>query len=285
MAEERFIKDVGASDFQQAVVEESRRRPVVVDFWAEWCGPCRMIGPILEKLAEEFQGDFLLAKVDTDLHPALAQQFSVRSIPNVKVFRDGRIVDELVGALPESEVRSFLRRHCPSAADRKYAEATSLAARGGDAQPLLEEVLRLDAEHPAGLTELGKILASQGDIKGAAALWDRVPYLSAQGDEAEKLKQLLQFHRVCREQGGGDACAARSTADPADLEARYAHACCLAATGEYRAALENFFTIVERDKSFRDGAARKAMLAIFAISGERSSLAEEYRKRLAMALF
>ena len=122
MATAVHVKDVGIQDFDQSVIDESFRRPVVVDFWAPWCGPCRILGPVLERLAEEFKGDFLLAKVNTEENPEIAQGFGIRSIPNVKVFKGGAVVDEFMGAISEGEARHFLRRHCPSDADRKYAE-------------------------------------------------------------------------------------------------------------------------------------------------------------------
>ncbi|HEV8131189.1 MAG TPA: thioredoxin [Acidobacteriota bacterium] len=285
MTDEQFVQDVGTADFQQAVIEQSRKRPVVVDFWASWCGPCRMLGPILEKLAAEFQGDFLLAKVDTDANPELAQQFRIRSIPNVKVFKDGRMVDEMAGALPEAEVRDFLRRYCPSAADRKFEEGMALANRGANARAVFEEALQLDPSHGGALIELGKVLMSEGELESAARLWERVPYSSPFADQASKLKKLLQFREVCRKAGAAMASAEKAAADPEDLAARYAHGCCLAASGDYRGALQEFLHVVQRDKDFQDQAARKAMISVFAIAGERSELTEEYRKRLAMALF
>jgi len=280
------VKDVGLSDFEQLVIDESFRRPVAVDFWAPWCGPCRILGPVLEKLAEEFKGDFLLAKVNTEENPEIAQGFGIRSIPNVKVFKGGAVVDEFMGAISEGEARHFLRRHCPSDADRKYAEGLACLDLGQaqEARRAFEEALRADPSHGGALLELGKILAAAGDAE-AASLWDRIPSDSPQQEQAEPLKQALEFHTVCGQNGGLEACATRAAAEPENLEARYAHGCCLAAGGDYRGALEEFLFVVTRNRNFREEAARKAMLTVFVLAGERSGLAEEYRKRLAMVLF
>ena len=281
------VKDVELAQFRQAVLEESRRRPVVVDFWAPWCGPCRILGPILEKLAAELGGDFLLAKVNTEDNRELAERYGIRSIPNVKIFRDGEVVDEFIGVIPEAQARAILRRHCPSRADRKFAEGSALLdqRQPDKARLIFEEALQLEPSHAGALLELGNLLADRGDYMGATALWERIPASSPLADRAEMLKQSLQFQVACDDAGGAAACAARAASEPENLDARYFNGCCLAAAGELRAALEEFLFVVARNRNFRDQAARKAMLTIFAQAGGRSELAEEFRKRLALVLF
>jgi putative thioredoxin len=281
------VKDVGADDFEASVLEESWKRPVVVDFWAAWCGPCRFLGPVLEKLAEEFSGAFLLAKIDTEANPDLAMRFRIQSIPNVKVFKDGELVDEFLGALPETEVRSFLRRHCPSEADRKYDDALRQLKSGRTARvrSLLTEALELDASHPGSLLELGRLEIADGNTGRALELWNRIPASSPMYDTAQRMKQALELQSTCSAGGGLEKRAEAAAAEPDNLKARYAYGCCLAAAGDYRAALEEFLFVVSRDKNFNDQAARKAMLTVFGIVGERSELAEEYRRKLALALF
>ena len=281
------VRDVQVSDFQESVIDESFKRPVAVDFWAPWCSPCRVLSPILERLADEFAGDFLLAKVNTEENPELAEHFAIRSIPNVKLFKDGTVVDEFMGAVSESRARSFLRKHCPTAADRRYAEGLALLQRKlpAEAQSEFESALELDPAHGGALLELGKLRAAASDMAGAEAFWDRVSASSAAWAQAQQLKQSLELQGICAQNGGPDATAARAAAEPTNLEARYAHACCLVVAGDFRAALEEFLAILTRDKNFQDQAARKAMLTVFGLVGERSDLAEEYRKRLALVLF
>ncbi len=287
MATTTHTKDVAAGDFQASVIEESRKRPVVVDFWAPWCGPCRILGPILERLADEFEGNFLLAKVDTESNTELALRFRIQSIPNVKVFRDGELVDEFFGALPEDEVRAFLRRHCPSAADLKYDAAVTELRDGatGRALALLRETLALDPSHAAALFELGRVLLLNGKADEARAQWDRIPAGSELWEQAQTMKRVLEFEAVCRSGRSPADWAAFASAEPENLEARYGHGCCLAIEGDYRGALEEFLHVVSRDRSFNDQAARKAMLTVFTLAGERSDLSEEFRKRLAQTLF
>jgi putative thioredoxin len=278
---------VQLSDFQQSVIDESFKRPVAVDFWAAWCGPCRVLSPVLERLADEFAGDFLLAKVNTEENPELAGHFGIRSIPNVKLFKNGIVVDEFMGAVSESKARSFLRKHCPTAADRKYSQGRALLERRrpAEAQLEFESALELDPSHGGALVELGKLRAIAGDTAGAESFWDRISASSPASAQAQQLKRSLEFQVVCTQNGGAEPAAARAAAEPANLEARYAHACCLVVAGDFRGALEEFLSILTRDKKFKDQAARKAMLTVFALVGERSDLAEEYRKRLALVLF
>lgn len=281
------VKDIELDQFETEVLRESWDRPVVVDFWAPWCAPCRMLSPVLERLADEFHGDFLLAKVNTESNPELAQDFEIRSIPNVKVFREGEVVDELVGAVPEDQARAFIRQHCPTPADRKIQAALEAAARGDSdgAGALLEEVLDMEPEHGLALLELGKIRASAGDTEAASALWDRIPASAAEWEQAVPLKRSLHFAEVCASNGGHRGWEARAAANPDDLEARYALGCCHVSLGRYREALEEFLYVVSKDKNYKDQEARRAMLTVFSLAGERSDLSEEYRKKLAFVLF
>src|SRR4051812_34093758 len=166
------VIDVGDADFVEKVIEESKRRPVVVDFWAEWCGPCRTLGPVLERVAEEHGGEFLLAKLDTDANPYVASQFRIQSIPNVWAFVDGRPVDQFIGAYPEPAVREFVARLLPSEADREAAEAVE-AAESGDpesAEQGFREALEADPENRGARLGLGRILVARGDAAEAREL-------------------------------------------------------------------------------------------------------------------
>jgi putative thioredoxin len=280
----QWVIDAGDKDFEQVVLERSKTTPVVVDFWAPWCGPCRTLGPLLERLAAESAGAFVLAKVNVDENPGLAAALNVRSIPMVVGFRHGELVSEFVGALPEAGVQEFLRRVLPSEAERMAVAAGELAQRGqtAEAEATLRRALELEPRCDRALLDLAVLLAGRQDDMAALALLDRV----APGPLRPHADRLAAEIRV-REAGGADepALRARLAADPADLESRFHLAQALAATARYEEALTEYLELVRRDRSFRDDAARKAMLDIFELLGPGDALVDRYRSDLAKVLF
>ncbi|MBE7459462.1 MAG: tetratricopeptide repeat protein [Zoogloeaceae bacterium] len=278
--------DVTESNFLQEVIEASHRFPVFVDFWAPWCGPCRSLGPILEKLAAEYQGRFRLAKVNSDENQALAAQFGVRGIPNVKAVVDGQIVNEFTGALPESAVREFIDALLPSPAEPLRQEARAARARGeGDAtRKLLLQAIHLDPRHEPARLDLIDVLLDAGDFAEAQRLLDEVAEAGKDRGRIDSLAARLALARGAA--GGADEAAlrARLAADAADLAARLALANLLALKQDYRAALEELLEIVRRDRAFEDDIGRKTMLQIFNLLGGDSDLVREYRGRLSTAL-
>jgi putative thioredoxin len=279
-----WVCEVGDHDFETAVLERSKQVPVVVDFWAPWCAPCRALGPMLERLADEYAGAFVLAKVNTDENPGLAGAFRVQSIPMVVAVRDGAPAAHFVGALPESEVRDFLDRVVPSEGERLAVEATALldAGKQVDAEAAFRRALALDGRAAAALVGLATVVAGRGEDAEALALLDRVP----PGPHRQNADRLAAAIRI-REAGAGDEAGlrARVDADPADLDARFALAQALAARGDYGGALEHYLAIVRRDRGFREDGARKAMLDVFEILGPGNELADRYRSELAKVLF
>ena len=287
LSESTSVISVDTDSFETEVIEKSRTVPVLVDFWAPWCGPCRVLGPILEKLAVEYQGRFILAKLNTDENPRISADFGIQGIPNVMLFQDGRMVDQFVGAYPESGVRKFLESHLPSRADKLFTLAQERFEKGkpSEAESLLSEALQFDATHSASHLAMAKVLISSGRGKSALPHLEAIPGMSDEYESASRLREVLAFQDECEKGGGEGFWRERLARDPGDLDSRFSLACCLAAAGRYAEALEEFLAIVAKDKRYRDEAARKAMLAIFSVIGERSDLADAYRTRLARTLY
>ena len=279
-----WVIEAGDQDFETAVIERSAHAPVVVDFWAPWCAPCRTLGPVLERLAEEHGGAFVLAKVNVDDNPGLAQALSVQSIPMVLGFRDGQVVAEFVGALPEAAVREFLTKVLPNEADRLASTGQDLLAEGqaGPAEVAFRKALETDARCHRAMLGLAGILADRREYVEAVQLLERIGPGPLRAD-ADRLTAEIRI----RQAGGGDeqALRAKLAAAPADLETRFLLGQVLAAAGKHREALEQYLEVVRRDRTFRDGAARKAMLDIFDLLGAGNDIVDHYRSELAKVLF
>lgn len=262
------VIDVTDATFAADVLEESKSRPVVVDFWAAWCQPCRMIGPVLERLAEEAQGEFLLAKLDVDANREAAAAFRIQSIPAVKAFRDGLVVDEFVGAVPEQAIREFLGSLVPSEADRLAREAEDAERLGSDeqAEALLRRALVIDPAHRESRLGLARLSLARGEVAEVRGLLDPL----RPDPEAERLLAAVQVAEW------GDRI---ETGDGAVAQAQRA-----AAEGRYVEALDGFLSEVMAGSEHR-GAAKEGMLKLFAVLGDDDPLTQEYRRRLSAALF
>ena len=284
MSEHSF--ETTTATFEQDVLERSKTVPVLVDFWAPWCAPCRALKPILEKLAVEFDGRFVLAKLDTDASPEIASRYGVRGIPNVKGFVDGEVVDEFTGALPESGVRGFIEGLVPSASETLRRDAAVAAARGDPsaAEALLREAVSLDAENPDAHVDLAALLAARDDYAGAEAALASVP--DEQRDErAAALATKVALRRRGQQLPELAALKAALEARPQDLEVRLDYADRLAAEGRFRAALDELIEVVRRDRGEWRERARKTVVALFGVAADQPDLVGEYRRKLAGALY
>ena len=283
----KFVLDLKQDQFESEVVEKSHTTPVLVDFWAPWCGPCQSLSPVLEKLADEYAGAFLLAKINTDENPDLSLAFQIRSIPQVVLFLEGKAVDQFAGAIPETEIRRFLKPYCPTEDDKLFAQAQEKldASQNEEARGLLEQVVSGEPQHSAARLALAKLLIGSRQLEEARTHLQAIPFLADEREAADRLEQVIGFQANCEAAGGQASLRLTLERDPRDLPSRLALGCCLAAGGQYREALEEFLAVVARDKHFREDSARKAMLAVFSLIGERSDLAEEFRGRLARTLY
>jgi putative thioredoxin len=266
--------DVTAATFEREVLEASAAIPVLVDFWAPWCAPCRVLGPLLEKLERDYAGRFRLAKVNLDENPELAGAFGVRSIPDVIAFREGKAVAHFLGAQPEAQVRAFIDRLLPSASELERL-------KGGEAS--LRKALELDPKNDPARLDLAELLIGEKRLDEAERLLDEVQDNAALDARRDALRAAAGFTR-----GGGEGekvLRERVAADPGDLDARFNLAQRHAAERRYREAMEELLAIVRRDKTWRDGEARKQLLALFTLAADEAELVSKYRRELATALY
>lgn len=281
------IVEVDEAAFEREVIERSREVPVLVDFWASWCGPCRVLGPVLERVAEEMEGALVLAKVDIDRSPLLAEHFAIRGIPNVLLFKDGEAVDQFVGALPEEAVRQFLRPHIATEADALTAEATRRLEAGDveEAHRLFSDALAHDPQAAGARFGLARLALLAGDLEEAERQAGEISAASDLSEKAQALRDVAERVREARVIGSREDCERRLSDDSGDLEARFALGGHALAAGRYREALEHYLELVRRDRQWRNEAGRKTMLSVFALLGVRDPVSDEFRDRLRQVLY
>jgi putative thioredoxin len=271
------VVDVTEVDFAAAVLDESRRRPVVVDFWAAWCGPCKVLGPTLERLAAESGGSWLLAKVDVDQNQRLAQQYGVQGIPTVVAFRDGQAVDRFTGAVPESQVRSFVESVVPTELD-VTAAAAELALDNGelkDAERGFRSVLSEDPAHEIAGLGLATILLDRDDAPGALEVLAGLP-------RSQDVRRMEAAARLWA--GSHDVAALTAAAESGTDTDRIAYAKALSVQGDPAEAMRILVEIVGGRGDLAEDA-RTSLLDLFEILGNDHPLVSEYRRKLASALF
>ena len=280
------VFDASLPTFEQDVLLKSQEVPVLLDFWATWCGPCKSLGPVLEKLAAEFNGGFLLAKVDVDKEQQLAGYFQIKSVPTVMLLKDGQIVDGFPGALPEGQLREFLKHHGVEA-KAVVEEAVPEAAAPADPH---EEVVRLRAltlsepDKDEHRLDLALALLDTGAVAEAELLIDALPANLAQDDRALRGRARLGFAALLKDAPPAAVLEAAIAANPADLRARHLLGARHVVGGDAAAGMEQFLEMLRRDRGFEDGLPRRALIDAFRVVGDED-LVGSYRRKMASVLF
>ena len=285
-----LIKNTTTKDFLRDVIEASREVPVLVDFWATWCGPCRQLTPILEKAVRAAKGAVRLVKLNIDEHPQIPGQMGVQSIPAVFAFQDGRPVDGFMGALPESRVNDFIARLIgdsagDTAADLEAAEAALSAGDVNSAAQLFGEVLQKDLENAQALAGLAKCYIKTGDLVRAEQTLALVPPAKADSSPVASARAALELARKTPAAGDIETLRAKLAADPKDPQARFDLALALSAKGDRSGALDELLAVVAKNRGWNDDAARKQLLQLFDAWGPADPSTIAGRQRLSSLLF
>ncbi|AHB47380.1 thioredoxin [Hyphomicrobium nitrativorans NL23] len=285
------IKDGTSATFAKDVIDASRDALVLVDFWASWCGPCKQLTPIIEKVVKSYGGKVRLVKINTDEHPAIAAQLRVQSLPTVYAFRDGRPLDGFMGAQPESAVRQFVDRLIGDDAEADIAailEAAEAALEAGDLQTAagtFAAVLQDDQQNAQALAGLARCYLKSGDTERAEQTLALVPPDAQASAPVQSARAALELAKVADQSDNRSELESRLAADPSDPQARFDLAVALAARGQKEDALEHLLDLVRRNRSWNEEAARKQLVQLFDAWGPKDPLTLEGRRKLSSILF
>ncbi len=282
MSDSPFIHNVGVENFQALVLENSFKQPVLVDFWADWCQPCKTVMPILAKLADEYSGKFHLARVDTEAQQQLAAHFQIKSLPTMKLFVNGQPVDERMGALPEGDIRAFIDQYLTSESDKMMTAArqANMDGRTQDALDLMNQALAKDPENADLKIDIAQLVMTQGDNVAALALLDSLDEEGKKKEPAIKLRAEIDMAEKLRDLPSIDDIEQKLAANPDDLEALIDKSNHFTATAEYDQAMQCLLRVMTLDQKFEDDAGRKGLLALFDLLGGEHPSVQKYRRKM-----
>jgi putative thioredoxin len=285
-AKTRWVIEVSDTTFEHEVLERSQQVPVIVDFWAEWCGPCKELGPLLEKAAADRKGTFVLAKVNVDAAQQLAGYFRIESIPAVLAFKNGEAVNGFVGLLPELEIKQFLDGLAgPAASDPMVVAAAMEESDPAKAEKIYRDMIAADENnHPARLG-LGRVLVATNRDDEALKAIDTISDTGEFGAEAIKLRRTIEMHKNAATAGDEESLRKKIAADPQNAQLRLELGNVLATQGQYEPALAELLAAAELDTELGRGPVRELMVKVFEIVGVRSELADKYRDKLRAMLY
>jgi putative thioredoxin len=289
---EAVVKESNTASFMADVVDASHDVPVIVDFWAPWCGPCKTLGPQLEKAVREAKGQVRMVKVNIDENQQLAAQMRIQSIPAVYAFKDGRPIDGFVGALPESQIKAFVKKLMggagasdPVAEALEQAKAAFAAGDFNTAGTFYSHILQREPDNVDALAGLGRVLLAGGDVKQARAALDRLPPDAANHPEVTALRTSLELAEQATAAGSPAELEARLQQNPADHEARFNLAMALFAQGQREQAVDQLLDQIKRDRTWNEEASRKQLVKFFEAFGPTDPLTLASRRRLSALLF
>jgi putative thioredoxin len=286
MNDSPYIHNVTEDTFQPLVIEASRTVPVLVDFWADWCGPCHMQMPVLVKLVGEYAGKFLLAKVNTDIERRLAQEHGIRSLPTMRLYKNGAVVEEILGAQTEGTLRTLLDAHIERDSDKQLLAALEAHRQGrtGEAIALLRKSQEDDPENFRVPLALIGVNIEAGHLSEAEALLESLPWAVREEREAHRLRALLDFSRVAQDAAPAGELERRLAGQPGDSQTRYRLAARHVLAGRLQEAMDELLYIIRNDRAFGDDAARRSLLAVFELLGDDDELVAAYRRKLSAAM-
>jgi putative thioredoxin len=274
------------ANFQDVVISRSHQTPVLVDFWADWCAPCKVLMPVLESVVNSFGGKVALVKVNTDEQQALAQSFGIRSLPTVKLFKQGAVVAEFMGAQPESEIRAIIEPHIERASDELCTQAIAAREAGelDQAVALLNQAVTDDPENLRLYPELLEVCLARDDLEAANAILAALP----RGVDEDRIDALRARLRVANQAAGGntdeEALRTSLAENPENHDARFELSTALAGQARYEEALDELLAILRKKRNYNEGAARQSILDIFQLLGNTGPVVSRYRSQLASTL-